>query len=69
MKIGDFGLVAPENDDDDDDDKNQTERTGKTGTTSYMAPEQVRGSLLTLIMSCGIFLHYMFFSKMSTGPF
>ncbi|XP_074502690.1 eukaryotic translation initiation factor 2-alpha kinase 3-like [Sebastes fasciatus] len=37
-KIGDFGLVTEEND--DDDDKNLVERTVYKGTPSYMAPEQ-----------------------------
>lgn len=39
VKIGDFGLVTAEN---DDDAENLIERTVYKGTPCYMAPEQVR---------------------------
>ena len=38
VKIGDFGLVIAEN---DDDAENLVEMTVSEGTPSYMAPEQV----------------------------
>ncbi|XP_067381581.1 interferon-induced, double-stranded RNA-activated protein kinase isoform X1 [Channa argus] len=41
VKIGDFGLVTAEN---DDDAENVKERTVCKGTPSYMAPEQKSGS-------------------------
>lgn len=42
VKIGDFGLVTSEI---EDDAENQKERRGYKGTPSYMAPEQVRRSM------------------------
>lgn len=46
VKIGDFGLVTTEN---EDDAENLIERTVYKGTPSYMAPEQVRSAVLTLL--------------------
>lgn len=42
MRIGDFGLATQDN-----DDGEILERTEGTGTPIYMAPEQVRGSVIT----------------------
>lgn len=52
VKIGDFGLVTSEI---EDDAENQKERRGYKGTPSYMAPEQVRaavGMSLKYFMDC-----------------
>lgn len=43
VKIGDFGLVTAEI---EDDAENLKERSGYKGTPSYMAPEQVRLAVL-----------------------
>lgn len=48
VKIGDFGLVTTEN---DDDAENVMERSVYKGTPSYMAPEQVRWSKQTLTLT------------------
>ena len=49
MKIGDFGLVTR-------DDDALMDRTENTGTRSYMAPEQVRWSLLTITFNLSVLL-------------
>lgn len=44
VKIGDFGLVTAEI---EDDAENQKDRSEYKGTPSYMAPEQVRTSFIS----------------------
>lgn len=53
VKIVDFGLVTCEN---DSNDENRMQRTKKTGTESYMAPEQVRCSIC---LFCNVSLKFM----------